>query len=245
MVAESFETDRNTQLKALGQKPYDLREVFTSDLPRHIESERAVLLKATDANGEIMGFCAWGFRGLEAQEVPYYEVTLRAKERREKLDREVSLAAQVEEGKVEGVEEGKFQQVEEEAEDDAQIDSIRRLEALTGNNLEEWMEKLMPDGTRCMFVSSLIVAPEYQRQGVGAELLKWGTDVADEKGLFIWVHSSEAGLAAYKKAGFKAIGMLDVDLDEFAHCPPPPKVGGEKWGHYVFTYMKYEAKSIT
>lgn len=33
--------------------------------------------------------------------------------------------------------------------------------------------------------------------------------------MFIWVHSSEAGVEAYNKAGFEAVGTLDVDLEEY------------------------------
>lgn len=46
--------------------------------------------------------------------------------------------------------------------------------------------------------------------------------------------------AAYAKAGFKVLGTLDVDLDEYSPGPPPTEEGGNgKWGHYVFKMMKY------
>jgi GNAT superfamily N-acetyltransferase len=108
--------------------------------------------------------------------------------------------------------------------------------------MKAWMQKLMPEGTRCMFVASFHVDPKYQRRGIGSALLKWGTDVADERGIFIWVHSSEAGVKAYEKAGFEPIGSLDIDLDEYAPRPPPEEVGGDIWGHYVLTYLKYIPK---
>lgn len=67
--------------------------------------------------------------------------------------------------------------------------------------------------------------------------------MADQNDIFVWVHSSMGAVKAYESSGFRPIGTLDVNLDEFAPCPPPVEVGGEKWGHYIFTYLKYEGHS--
>ena len=120
-------------------------------------------------------------------------------------------------------------------------DPTKRLENLTGEDVNRWMKELMPPGTKCMFVVSLTVAPEWQGQGIGSAFLKWGAENADKAGVFCWVHSSEAAWTTYAKAGFKVVGALDVDLDEYAIGPPPRKeleVSKGKWGHYVFRYMK-------
>lgn len=233
IAGESFQTDRHTQLKALGKEPYHLENVFSGFLPNCIDSERSVLVKAVDAHGEIVGFCAWGFRGLGRDEVPLFEEKQRTVKEREILREQSSVDHK-------GVDETEVKKASPDLAEEAEDDPIKRLEALTNANMEEWMQKLMPEGTRCMYIISLIVASKYQRQGVGSALLRWGTEFADEKRLFIWVHSSEGGLALYLKAGFQQIGSLEVDLDEYASCPPPVEVGGEKWGHYIFTYMKYQ-----
>lgn len=115
-------------------------------------------------------------------------------------------------------------------------DPIKRLESMTSADLKHWMDKLMPEGTKCMFVVSLCVAPKWQSQGVGSALLRWGTERADAAGVFIWVHSSAGAWPMYAKHGFETVGTLDVDLDEYAPAPAPDQEG--KWGHYEFRYMK-------
>src|SRR4051812_41585280 len=100
---------------------------------------------------------------------------------------------------------------------------------MTDENMKEWMKKLVLDSTRYVFVVSLAVSPKHQRQGVRLALLKWGTEIANERGVFIWVHSSAAAVSAYAKSGFKLIGSLDVELDEYVHYLPPVEVSGEKW----------------
>ena len=238
MIAESFDSDRHTQMKQLGKTPYDLEKVFLLDLPRYIDSEKSVLIKAVDEGGEILGFCAWGFRGLERAEIPFLK---------KKREVNVSNPLGYQKNEIEDTgEKGGADETKEESKFETQRapedDPIKRLEEMTDQNMKKWMKKLMPDGTRCIFVISLAVSPKHQRQGVSSALLKWGTDVADERRIFIWVHSSGAAVSAYSKAGFKPIGTLDVDLDEYAPRSPPEEVGGEKWGHYIFTYIKYSSE---
>jgi GNAT superfamily N-acetyltransferase len=122
---------------------------------------------------------------------------------------------------------------------------VKRIMALTDADLKAWMQKLMPEGTRCMFIASLTVDPKFQRRGVSRALLKWGTDTADRLGLFIWVHSSQGAVKAYEAGGFERIGNLEMDLDEYAPCPPPKELdhdGSGKWGRYELVYLKYLPK---
>lgn len=102
------------------------------------------------------------------------------------------------------------------------------------------MKILMPEGTKCMIIVGLNVAPEFQSLGVGSALLKWGATVADSYGVFTWVHSShnEGACKAYQKQGFEVIGTLDVNLDDWAPAAPPDEPEGAVWGHYVFRYLK-------
>jgi ribosomal protein S18 acetylase RimI-like enzyme len=117
-------------------------------------------------------------------------------------------------------------------------DPIARLEAHTNASMKEWMEILMPPGTKCMYICTLTVSPKYQGRGVGSALLKHGTGIADRFGIFAWVHSSddESAWKLYEKFSFQTQGALDVDLDEYAPAPPPE--GDSAWGRYVFRYMK-------
>ncbi|KZV80472.1 acyl-CoA N-acyltransferase, partial [Exidia glandulosa HHB12029] len=123
----------------------------------------------------------------------------------------------------------------------AEPDPVARLGRLTSVNMRRWMDILMPPGTACMFFMSIAVHPAHQGRGVGSALVRTGTERADQDGLFIWMHASEAGALMVQKHGFEVVGEYDVDLDEFAIAPPPlPELarGEGKWGHYTFKYMK-------
>ncbi|KAL3426334.1 acetyltransferase [Phlyctema vagabunda] len=226
---EAFDVDRHTEMKAQGKVPYNMEAVNNTNLPRYLDSERCVVLKAIEeSSGTIMGWLALGFRGFEKHEMPVLENA---------PQKEDSLGDKS--GKDQKEAESSVDEKEEEEKDDRD-ESIKRLEAMTDADMKSWMEKLMPPGTRCMYVVGLSVAPAFQKRGVGSALLKWGTDLADTENVFIWVHSSEPAWSAYAKSGFEVIGTLDVDLDEWAVRPPSD--GSGKWGHYIFRYMKYLPK---
>jgi GNAT superfamily N-acetyltransferase len=229
LSGDSFEVDRHTEMKMQGRVPYDMEGVWMESLPGIMDSERHVVVKAVDnVTGEVMGWCAWGFRGFERDEIPRLDGGAPSEKDDEKAG----------DNDIEKEEDDTEQKSKEEelVKPDDRDESIKRLEAMTSADLDKWMEKLMPPGTKCIYITSLSVGPQYQKRGVGSGLIKWGTDTANEHGVFIWVHSSEGGWGAYAKAGFEVIGTLDVDLDEWS--VGPPKEGG-KWGHYVFRYMKY------
>jgi GNAT superfamily N-acetyltransferase len=68
---------------------------------------------------------------------------------------------------------------------------------------------------RHMLMATLVVAPEYQRMGIGMKLLEWGLQKADEEQLNCWIDASPFGLGLYKKVGWKEVGKLNVDLGQF------------------------------
>lgn len=51
-------------------------------------------------------------------------------------------------------------------------------------------------------MSALATRPEYQRQGAGFALIKWGCDLADKDGVCLYVDSSTEGAPLYQKFGF-------------------------------------------
>lgn len=230
---DSHIVDRHTQMKQQGQKPYNMEEMGHSQIPQWIDSEKCVVIKAVDeVSGDIMGFCAWGFRGFEKDEMPVVEeVPVKNDTKGDKLWKDRKEEKPKEETTV-------------EKDPIEQDDYVKKLEAMTDADMENWMQFIMPEGTKCMFVVSLSVAPRYQRHGVGSTLLKWGTDIADKSDIFIWVHSSEDAWTAYQKMGFETVRILDVDLDEWAPGPPPYEGEAAKWGHYVFRYMKYTGRKV-
>ncbi|KAM4057932.1 acetyltransferase (GNAT) family protein [Hirsutella rhossiliensis] len=222
LSADAFETDRQTVMKGLGKEPFDMKAETLRSLPHMLRSpKKCVVLKAVDAvSGEIIGYCNWGFRGLEPDEMPVLEGGGDALARippPTDSDDKPSLSRPPE----------------------PEADPIRRLEALTNADMNAWMAEMMPEGTRCFYVIGLSVKPKHQGRGVGSALLRWGTRACDERGVFAWVHSSEPAWRMYEKSGFQTIRSLDVDLDEYAPMPPPNEGPGAKWGHYVFRYMKY------
>ena len=230
-IAEtSFENDRQTQMKALADsEPFSMKGYTLESMPGYLKHPRLVVLKATDnETGKVVGVCNWGFKGLSPEEMPTVEGRLQPVEPPKKPE--------------EKKEDDKVEQEPEQKQEVEEKDPIKRLVKLTDDDMNAWMEEVMPDGTRCMYIVGINVAPEYQGKGVGSALLKWGKDVCDDKGIFAWVHSSELAWRMYQKVGFEIIRTLDVDLDKYAPCPPPNEGEGAKWGHYVFRYMKYYGK---
>ena len=46
-------------------------------------------------------------------------------------------------------------------------------------------------------------------------LVEWGTNVADEAGLFCYLEGSPAGYSLYKKCGFEDVEYLDTNLTKW------------------------------
>ncbi|KAK5995731.1 hypothetical protein PT974_04148 [Cladobotryum mycophilum] len=228
LSADAFETDRQTDMKALGQKPFSMKEYALQSLPGFMKHPRCVVLKAVDEEtGEIAGFCNWGFRGFSPDEMPVLEGR--------KQPPEISPPPPKKPAETDTPAAENHTPLPSETEKDP----IKRLVALTDADLTKWQEEVMPEGTRCLFVVGLSVSPKFQGRGVGSALLRWATKFCDEKEVFAWVHSSEPAWKMYEKCGFQVIRSLDVDLDDYAPCPPPNEGPDAKWGHYVFRYMKY------
>src|SRR5277367_2147592 len=61
------------------------------------------------------------------------------------------------------------------------------------------------------YLKILAVHPEFQRRGVGGELLDWGLKQAQERGENIYLESSEVATGFYLKKGFKVLGMMVVE----------------------------------
>ncbi|KAF2843540.1 acyl-CoA N-acyltransferase [Patellaria atrata CBS 101060] len=67
------------------------------------------------------------------------------------------------------------------------------------------------------YLRSLSVSPQSQRQGVGAELLKWGLRHADAEGVPMELEASPAGEGLYRKLGFKLFYEKRFVKDGFGH----------------------------
>ena len=249
--SDSFQNDRHTLIKAhhLGKSPYNHEDASLEPLARYLKRPaKFQLIKAVEnTSGKIMGSITWGFRGYTEANVP----TLSG--------RGVNGNAAGQTDPTEVAKGDTYALMETEPRKDAaatgtvgktpqsmpkddfkndEDDPIKRLTSITDADMKRWQEILMPEGTQCMFIVGLSVAPEYRGLGVGTALMRWGTASADADGVFCWVHSSESAHSFYAKEGFETVGALEVDLDEFAPGPSDEENGDGKWGHYVFRYMK-------
>ncbi|MCJ1353430.1 MAG: hypothetical protein MMC33_003416 [Icmadophila ericetorum] len=255
--AEAFVNDRQTQMKDYGKTSSYMEDHGLGALEGYISSPKCVVIKAVDhVSSQIMGLVTWGFRGFEPEEVKEFErcTGLAVDRDMDALDGRKDLSWQGEKIAVNSTEtpvevdsdasktEAAVDGTTVDAPTKSNEDPIARLQALTNHDMTNWSEKLMPPGTRCLFVIGLSVAPVWQHQGVGSALLEWGKSTAAKADTFCWVHSSEPAWGMYAKAGFEVVGTLDVDLDEYAPGPSPDREG--KWGHYVFRYMKWSPKNV-
>lgn len=126
--------------------------------------------------------------------------------------------------------------------------TIKELGETTSAAMGHFMSALMPEGARCRIIHSMSVAPEYQGKGIGGALVRWGTDKADEDGVYCLVSSSMDGYHVYEKAGFVEVGRQDLCLDDYAQGVRR-KVKNERgedveqhWGRYIWRWMRRDPK---
>jgi ribosomal protein S18 acetylase RimI-like enzyme len=230
IASDAFLIDRQTQMKALGSEPFLMKEYTLQSLPDLLKHPRCIALKAIDdKSGEMAGYCTWGFRGIGPEEMPEVKGRIQPAQ-----VAEADSSAPVEQQESQDA-------TETEAKKSSNsTNSIQRLIAMQDEDMESWLEEVMPEGTRCMYIVGLSISPKHQGRGAGSALLQWGTAVCDQLQIFAWVHSSELAWKMYEKKGFRTVRQLDCDLDAYAPGPPPDESPGAKWGHYVLRYMRYD-----
>jgi GNAT superfamily N-acetyltransferase len=229
----AFLNDRHTMMKS-GDN-YD-HEAGAQEPFKHWLSvpHRVQCIKAVDDSGKMLGYVCWGFRGYSRETIPTLDGRGLVAEDVESTKISVPVPQTDTTKEIEITDSAKNEPAEQET--TMEDDKIKRLEAITDADMRNWMAKLMPDGTKCMFICTLSVDPDYASHGVGSALMEWGTRIADEDNVFCWVHASDGSHMFYKKHGFEKVGELMVDLDEFATQPAPDN--GGIWGQYTFRYMK-------
>ncbi|KAK5715807.1 hypothetical protein LTR17_016638 [Elasticomyces elasticus] len=217
IAVRAFDNDAHTQMKVEVQGCSVFAKGMAQGAQSWLASPRTIVIKATDdRTGIIVGFCAWGFRGVPLDATP-----------------ETNNSGS-------GINYDSVSDISETANDeDAQVsqaegaERIAELEVLTDKHLSDFMEKIMPEGSKCIFICSIAVDPRYEGQGIGSLLIEWGTKTADRLGAFSWVHSSEAGWRFYEKHGFKEVDHLTVNLDDWAVNAPEEQ---KRWGEYTWRY---------
>ena len=74
IAAATSEDDRHTQMKALGQEPFDMAGYTRQSMPVYLKRPNCVVIKIVEeSTGKIMGVCNWGFRGFTPEQMPYVE----------------------------------------------------------------------------------------------------------------------------------------------------------------------------
>ncbi|KIW15729.1 hypothetical protein PV08_05779 [Exophiala spinifera] len=69
-------------------------------------------------------------------------------------------------------------------------------------------------GKRFMGLHRLVVHPSYQRQGIGQQLINWGTEVADRENVVSWLNARPAGSRLYERNGWQVVDVVEFDSPE-------------------------------
>lgn len=217
-------TDRHTQLKCLGDVPYTSVDGTAGNLLGALEHPNFVHIKAVDRiTEETLGYGSFWFYGFEHDDVPQTDP-------RQGEGWQDVLKSLKEESKS-----GPSGQQKHAEKDERAKNLIKSLDEWESADMNHWQEVLMPQGSKCIIINGLQVAPAAQGKGVGGAIVRWATEEADKRGVYMWVHSSAAAFKVYERNGFDVVGTLDVDMDAYAPAPPPE---GGNWGRYLIRYMK-------
>ncbi|KAI3395627.1 hypothetical protein diail_1065 [Diaporthe ilicicola] len=240
MCGLAFEHDRHTMLKAAHPtNPYNHAAGMTGAFEYWL-SRPAGSLELTkavdDATGEILGFVCWGLRLEKADlNTDTEQLPDDAAPTAEEGDKDVQPSGEKPDAN---------KSADETQHQEPSLDPLEQLEEITSSHLAAFQERVMPKGTRAMYVITLTVHPRSQGRGVGPALIRQGTNRADAEGVFCWVHSSEAGWHTYQKCGFEEVDTLEIDMDDWARkLDIKPPAGEDKWGTYKFRYLIRQPKA--
>jgi len=234
---QSFKDDTNTQLK---EKVYGagwFADCMTGVIQHYMNrmenpvpgrTKLTVLKTVDDESGKITGHVTWAEQGLEEASLQATgglkgESTPDAQEAEKSRDKSREEPQKNNGGGQDSTRKTLAQQ------------KVAELEKITSDHMKEWMERIMPEGAKSMFICGISVHPDYQGHGIGKALIQWGTRKADERGVVCWVHLSEAGWGVFNKLGWHVEDSLTVDLDQYAAEPPGESSKGS-WGSYTFRY---------
>jgi N-acetylglutamate synthase-like GNAT family acetyltransferase len=236
----AFKTDQHTQLKAMHpSKPYYHGEGMQGALKHWLSNpkEKGEVMKAVDPqSGRPIGWVAWGYINLDKPIVDL-EAQGDIEKRKSHTIKAVSIGdtSQSHQVKLSNASTS-LSTIDTRIK---QEEALEELQRLTSSHLMAFQKQIMPPGTRCMIVMSIVIHPDYQGHGVGSALIKYGTRRADAEKVFCWVHSSADGASMFRKNGFQEVDKLEIDLDKWA-VPLGVKGSPQEephFGNYVFRYL--------
>lgn len=70
--------------------------------------------------------------------------------------------------------------------------------------------------------------PSHQGRGAGAQLVKWGTDLADKERLQCYLESSPAGYPLFKKCDFEDVTEMEIELNKYKD---------QHYGQYIYKHI--------
>lgn len=78
---------------------------------------------------------------------------------------------------------------------------------------------------RHLVLDSLATHPKYQRRGAGKMLVDWGTKIADDMRLPMYLEASLQGEPVYQRCGFEHVGVWRWDVRRFEKAERLPENG--------------------
>ncbi|MCJ1404733.1 hypothetical protein MMC11_007959 [Xylographa trunciseda] len=106
---------------------------------------------------------------------------------------------------------------EEEKKDDSYYESAEEREwagVLWGPVKAARTGAVEAAGGRLLLLNLLCVDPACQRGGAGTALMRWGTRIADERGVEAILESTVAGRHLYEQNGFRVVEKMEWDVPE-------------------------------
>ena len=113
----------------------------------------------------------------------------------------------------------------------------RSLDKAVLKRVEAMMDESFPssDFPELWYLSTLAVLPEYQRRGIGRQLVTWGVQQGEKEGVPIALEASPDGKRLYEKCGFQWVRT--ENLDELAVplmiCEPPGTGEDKSWADWM------------
>lgn len=84
---------------------------------------------------------------------------------------------------------------------------LERRKRWTLNRAEAYRKAVLPEDIERGYYAVVVlgILPEYERRGIGAMLLRWGLDRADEDDAAVYVSATPAGAKLYTRQGFELV----------------------------------------
>jgi GNAT superfamily N-acetyltransferase len=129
-------------------------------------------------------------------------------------------------------------------ENEQQCRRRRELFNIISRKFGEVQRKTMLElgNTKYLVINTLVTDPPFRGQGVGSELLRWATELADKERISIWAQVPKGARGIFQRAGFAEVDgsplVVDiVDPEEIIFCSEPEK--------YEILFMVREARSTS